>query len=40
MCIKRMDMPAKLKIELNELLDNAQLQTKADGERESNGQGS
>jgi len=30
----------KLKIELNELLDNAQLQTKADGERESNGEGS
>jgi hypothetical protein len=30
----------KLKIELNELLDNAQLQIKADGERESNGQGS
>ena len=30
----------KLKIELNELLDNAQLQTKADGERKSNGEGS
>jgi len=30
----------KLKIELNELLDNAQLQTKTDGERKSNGQGS
>ena len=30
----------KLKIELNELLDNAQLQTKADGERESDGEGS
>jgi hypothetical protein len=29
----------KLKIELNELLDNAQLQTKTDGERKSNGQG-
>jgi len=29
----------KLKIELNELLDNAQLQTKSDGERESNGKG-
>ena len=29
----------KLKIELNELLDNAQLQTKANGERESNGEG-
>lgn len=28
----------KLKIELNELLDNAQLQTKANGERESNGE--
>lgn len=28
----------KLKIELNELLDNAQLQTKVDGERESNGE--
>ena len=28
----------KLKIELNELLDNAQLQTKADGERESGGE--
>lgn len=27
----------KLKIELNELLDNAQLQTKTDGKRESNG---
>ena len=30
----------KLKIELNELLDNAQLQTKVDGERESDGEGS
>jgi hypothetical protein len=30
----------KLKIELNELLDNAQLQIKTDGERESNGEGS
>lgn len=29
----------KLKIELNELLDNAQLQTKADGEGKSNGEG-
>ena len=29
----------KLKIELNELLDNAQLQTKANGERKSNGEG-
>ena len=29
----------KLKIELNELLDNAKLQTKVDGERESNGEG-
>ena len=29
----------KLKIELNELLDNAQLQTKTDGERKSNGEG-
>ena len=27
----------KLKIELNELLDNAQLQTKTDGEGKSNG---
>jgi len=29
----------KLKIELNELLDNAQLQIKTDGERKSNGEG-
>ena len=29
----------KLKIELNELLDNAQLQTKVDGEGKSNGEG-